>query len=638
MKNIISGIERYLTVPSNYAILLSGAWGIGKSHFIIHHLKSHIRQVPTLDDNSKQYYLVYISLFGVNSIEELHKKVFLELYPLVRSGAMRGIKAVGRSFYSAVFNGNIDDILKDLGYEELDWGKYGDVLFCFDDIERRGDGLSIKSLSGFINHLADTHHRKVILVANEDKIEPKTTNENNTTFSELKEKIIGLQIEFEQAFEDTFENILQEYVSADIQLYSFLKQSQSWIKDYHEKNKNNLRTLVYFILIFKDIFYPLYKFGEDHKHTEPDLYQALENDMERFAHFCFSICIEFKKREISYKKRNRLDGPVILFDFNRKDITVENTEESYAFRFQQTYFPNSNFHFYESAWEHITGGPKFDANKHIDSIKKYYNIDSAKHPYDLLLEKLSKQALSLDEKEYLASARKLFSYAKKGVYHASSYLNVFTILTWFDNILQFDLDKLTNDLSQGIRKSLEREYKTLSDLRHGPISYRDYLNINKNSPYSNYFEKLKRSIEDISEELFYKEENASFGDVIQKLHTDPKQLIALLRYGDDSNASIWKYQPFFHMVPFEEFFNRFKRFSRQQLNDFETLIEIRYYHLRGLDKIKEEATFFKQLSDNIDELIHTTNKKKFILIKIYTEIQVTIHKYFHNYWSETKTE
>ena len=65
-KEIIEVLEEYVNNPKKqYAILIDGEWGCGKTHFI---KNEYIKK----EDANK----VYISLYGVKSKEEINKKIY----------------------------------------------------------------------------------------------------------------------------------------------------------------------------------------------------------------------------------------------------------------------------------------------------------------------------------------------------------------------------------------------------------------------------------------------------------------------------------------------------------------------------------------------------------------------------------
>lgn len=81
MKNLI---KEYLSRPTDYAILFSGEWGTGKTHYFKNTLKPFIENEIQAIDSPKNYKVVYVSMFGLSSIEEIQQEIFVALMPLLK--------------------------------------------------------------------------------------------------------------------------------------------------------------------------------------------------------------------------------------------------------------------------------------------------------------------------------------------------------------------------------------------------------------------------------------------------------------------------------------------------------------------------------------------------------------------------
>ena len=82
----ISIITDYLKdKDTDYALMINGAWGCGKTYFIKNTLKASIESVecPIQKDNGKKktYMQIFVSLYGVASVEEIKERIFYAINP-----------------------------------------------------------------------------------------------------------------------------------------------------------------------------------------------------------------------------------------------------------------------------------------------------------------------------------------------------------------------------------------------------------------------------------------------------------------------------------------------------------------------------------------------------------------------------
>ena len=148
------------------AIMLSGDWGIGKSHYIQHEL------VPFLQ-TQKIAQCVVISLYGMNSVAEISKSIYLELR-VKKLQSQNEITATGKMMAKTVWKGITSCFGIDLSCSEEDMQKiYESVnlsgkLIIIEDIERTQ--INILELLGYVNSLVEQDRIKVLLVVNEKEL------------------------------------------------------------------------------------------------------------------------------------------------------------------------------------------------------------------------------------------------------------------------------------------------------------------------------------------------------------------------------------------------------------------------------------------------------------------------------------
>lgn len=197
---IIEEVSRYLKDDAyQYAILIDGEWGCGKTYFVKHILLDKIKE---LEQDSSKRTAKYISLYGCKTIQDIQEAmvwVFAEeaknflvqrtkkhINPIIKNipkyikqKTPKNIEpAVGNilSTSKKVLNKVREKFLPDIDFFEFtsDWFLMKDFIFIFDDLERCD--CPINELFGFINGLVEHENTKVILIANEKEISMKEIN------------------------------------------------------------------------------------------------------------------------------------------------------------------------------------------------------------------------------------------------------------------------------------------------------------------------------------------------------------------------------------------------------------------------------------------------------------------------------
>lgn len=173
-QNIENYLDNYLAKDdTQYATLLTGKWGCGKTYFIKEYMKKY------------QDRLIYVSLFGLKNIDDVNDAIFGAMYPKLTSdttkiatGLLKSVAKIGLQFDldELNLNGKLIDFLT------RNKDKH---IFVFDDLER--SFISYDEILGFINDLTENNSIKVIIVANIDEIQ----DNNKEIFDKFKEKVIS---------------------------------------------------------------------------------------------------------------------------------------------------------------------------------------------------------------------------------------------------------------------------------------------------------------------------------------------------------------------------------------------------------------------------------------------------------------
>lgn len=230
------------------AILINGEWGSGKTYYI----KKFLDETKNNSVYEKYSKTIMLSLFGINSIEEIDKnlrmKKIISEYSNKTKNKLEFLSKNIKNFIemldiSSSFKFNID--LNNIG----NFINYNQSLIIFDDLERCS--INIIDLIGFINNLVENEECKVIVIANENEI-----NTNfKPKFEKYKEKIFSMTLNFKNDFKTAFNDIVDKFTIKGEKLNNFLHENEELIRNiFFFNNSTNLRILETSIYYYKKIF------------------------------------------------------------------------------------------------------------------------------------------------------------------------------------------------------------------------------------------------------------------------------------------------------------------------------------------------------------------------------------------------
>lgn len=320
------------------ALLITGKWGSGKSYYI--------KNLAAELNDAKKEYLCVISLFGIDSVENLTKAVkecYLEANSTIFTKTARKIgKIVGKTVNSglkvaeAATGGNVAVSAAQKGFSSvislglLDFISVKNYIgrgkskrkfvLVFDDLERCK--INTVDLLGAINEYCENRNIKTIILAAEDVILKNEENikkvvwEEGTTkkeasikeqirsvsdYRDFKEKVIFQTIAFSMPYVDIIDAMIDKYSEGVSGYKDFLKCNSCSIKQvFIESKYNNLRTIKASITKFERVYalwtrlalsndylhYLLYSFIADCYETKPvsdDAEEGVEQVIERFV-------------------------------------------------------------------------------------------------------------------------------------------------------------------------------------------------------------------------------------------------------------------------------------------------------------------------------------------------------------------
>ena len=255
-------------------IMLSGAWGSGKTHFwkeeIEDDLKTKLNNKDSHEED-KSKACIYVSLYGKTSIESIELDIYMKAYQNIVGDADFVSKTcsvftnLGKNLGNMAHKGvggmfswmeNLVD--KDKFNKAGEYLENGGVI-CFDDFERKSKDIDLNDLFGFISQLALEYNCKIIIILNSDIFEGKEAE----IFHRVKEKTISKYFYFNPSIEELFISIsnnskyntlnkykpnilsaIKETKELNARIYTqVLDNCLEWIEVKELLNKNIIRVL-----------------------------------------------------------------------------------------------------------------------------------------------------------------------------------------------------------------------------------------------------------------------------------------------------------------------------------------------------------------------------------------------------------
>lgn len=175
--SILKEIKYYIDTDFyNYAVMIDGAWGSGKTYFVKNVL------LKKIESNEKR--VLYVSLYGISNIQELGKKLYLDYLLKDKSKLVMEHTELVENVIGTIidigspFMGKLGDIdIKERKIKNIVQNAVKHIcpmkncVLIFDDLERCD--CSIQDILGYINGFVEQAGMKVIIIANQEEFRKK---------------------------------------------------------------------------------------------------------------------------------------------------------------------------------------------------------------------------------------------------------------------------------------------------------------------------------------------------------------------------------------------------------------------------------------------------------------------------------
>ena len=186
MDELVESILDYIRKPyTDHAVMINGEWGSGKTYFWNNKVRS---KIESTEINGKRYRTIYMSLYGISNLDDISKKIFMEMNPNINKSIKkildsRNMSSIPEYVKTGIDMANSFGIMQ--GNEKVDFAKFfemDDKVLCFDDLERAN--VDVIDVLGYINNFVEHDHIKTIIICNEKELSKKlkSTNVEMKTF------------------------------------------------------------------------------------------------------------------------------------------------------------------------------------------------------------------------------------------------------------------------------------------------------------------------------------------------------------------------------------------------------------------------------------------------------------------------
>lgn len=625
-------IYRYLDENTyNYALLLDGDWGSGKTHFIKNIL------IPSIKEDKLKKDAIYISLYGLKNLEDITDCIVSAIVEKKMPQGEKILPFVSRSF--KVVTECVGSLLGSDSVQNSDINKffspfvdYIKYFFVFDDLERCS--MPINEVLGYINYFIEQNSAKVLIVANEKEIGSDNTdsnlvfkyllasqnsitwpekvkkgydslftnnnksqnqiidleelkrrsqliNDDNKYYFRIKEKLIGCTVYYRP--------ILSEIVPT---IYDKLSGRESNDNDhkfkeiicyYMSKEKHyNLRTLQSVLLLFFKI---------------EKLMETMEIDSKAHENISLTILEATLRMAIHHKKG------LPPYDWNEDSeygsISLDDTnlfgDNFISFRFIQDYIYYATYN-----EERI----KFTIQNYASTIVYKDESEDPSHGLNYYWE--------LEDKEILEKLQKIYIKLNENKYDGSSYPWLVSILYILKEVglepISVDnyIAVMTENLSRGLPYRMIQEPMIKKDCRY----FNDYTECIKK-----FSEIAKRSSD------FYSSQKInSFFDLGQGWGNK------FSKYVLDDKGQFLNQKGFFKYIDVIKCFDTLKECAIKDLSDFRRTVGSIYDFSNIYEYFSGDIDFLNQFKKLLTNTEFDGNIRKLNIKLLITQIEITLKK------------
>ena len=571
MDDLVESILDYIRSDyTDYAIMINGEWGSGKTYFWNHKIRNRIENMTV---NGKKITTIYMSLYGISNLEEISKKIFIETTQLMDKNLKKYMNSNDQTFIPEYAKTGLD-MANFFGVtqngDKVDYENFfstDDKVLCFDDLERAN--VDVIDILGYINNFVEHDHIKTIIICNEKELSTKLKSNNlemktfiatylldkedkllttdkpmvekiedtiedvfdkANDYERIKEKLIGETFEYAPEFTYIINGLLIRYEN-NSDLIRFLRENTNLIvSTFIKSGTRNLRILKHALNDFQKVFDMVNK---SYPNTNNRILQTM-------LIFTIAISFEIKAGKVTKDKFVNIENNDEYKALVVSSRVFMDNRQFYIKEFDNNYYYNfkTEYRFFKFI-EMYVRTRIFDMKTFKRDMEDIINtVDTDKLPgYKRLL---TEEYWKISDDQFPKVVSDVLESVKKGEIELIDMVKIYTYFVYFikKSLINYDIQTINSVFLNGMNiasitseycEDAEEEIKQMSIDENGPdmqeilTRFRDLNNQLKDKMYRTKADKVFKNIP-MKMENFYDLFDKECMDIPILKYCDPYQL------------------------------------------------------------------------------------------------------------------
>lgn len=646
MEDLVESILDYIRADyTDYAIMINGEWGSGKTYFWNHKVRN---KIESMQINGKQYTTIYMSLYGISNLEDISKKIFIETTQLMDKNLRKYMNSHGQTSIPEYAKTGLD-MANFFGVtqngDKIDYAKFfstDDKILCFDDLERAN--VDVIDILGYINNFVEHDHIKTIIICNEKELSTKIKNSNvemktfiatylldkegtltktdkpmveqikdkieyvfdkANEYERIKEKLIGETFEYAPEFNYIINGLLMRFENSQ-ELIRFLRENTGLIiSTFNKSGTRNLRILKHALNDFKKIFEMVSK---NYPKTSNRVLQTM-------LIFTIAVSFEIKAGKVTKDKFINIENNEEYKAILVSSRVLSDNRQFYIKEFDSNYYYNfkAEYRFFKFIEKYVRTRI-FDMKifkRDMDVIVNTIDLDKLPAYKRLLTEEYWK----IPDDQFIPAMDSIMNSVKNGELELIDIVKLYTYFNYFakKGLIMYDIKTIKSVFLNGMNiSSLKSKYCDNVEEELAKITVDGEMNEDMEEILKR-FNELNLKLKD---KMLTEKAEEIFKNIPMKMETFYERFDK-----ECMNVPIFKY------------YDSYQAFQRISCASNEDIVTIKEKLVKRAEKytkeIEPEMKNIKQLKQTMDDYIHGKDISiKIVMLKDFSkELGYILDKY-----------